>query len=61
MRYFEGLSYQEMSGILATTEGALKASYHWAVKKIEASLRADPTVREILPSLAHDGPAAQIS
>jgi RNA polymerase sigma-70 factor (ECF subfamily) len=29
------MSYQEMSKVLDTTEGALKASYHHAVKKIE--------------------------
>ncbi len=35
MRYFEEMSYQEMSTILNTSVGALKASYHHAVKKIE--------------------------
>lgn len=35
MRYFEELKYSEMSKILGTTEGALKANYHLAVKKIE--------------------------
>ncbi len=35
MKYFEDLSYEEMSQITATSVGALKASYHHAVKKIE--------------------------
>ncbi len=36
MRYFEELKYEEISDILGTSVGALKASYHHAVKKIEA-------------------------
>lgn len=35
MRYFEEIKYEEMSGILKTSVGALKASYHHATKKIE--------------------------
>lgn len=35
MRYFEELKYEELSEILSTSVGALKASYHHAVKKIE--------------------------
>lgn len=35
MKYFEELSYEDISGITGTSEGALKASYHHAVKKIE--------------------------
>jgi RNA polymerase sigma-70 factor (ECF subfamily) len=35
MKYFEDLSYEEMSQITTTSVGALKASYHHAVKKIE--------------------------
>ena len=38
MRYFEDIKYKDMSEILETSEGALKASYHIAVKKIEAHL-----------------------
>lgn len=34
MRYFDELKYSEISSILNTTEGALKASYHIAVRKI---------------------------
>lgn len=41
MRYFDDLKYAEMSEILETSEGALKASYHIAVKKIEAFLTQD--------------------
>lgn len=36
MKYYEELKYEEISGILETSVGALKASYHHAVKKIEA-------------------------
>ena len=36
MKYFEELKYEEISVILGTSVGALKASYHHAVKKIEA-------------------------
>ena len=35
LRYHDEMSYKEMSEVLQTSEGALKASYHHAVKKIE--------------------------
>jgi len=35
MKYFEEMKYEDMSEILGTSVGALKASYHHAVKKIE--------------------------
>ncbi|HMO33532.1 MAG TPA: sigma-70 family RNA polymerase sigma factor [Lacibacter sp.] len=35
LRYYDEMPYQEMSRVLDTSEGALKASYHHAVKKIE--------------------------
>jgi len=35
MKYFDDIKYNEMSEILETSVGALKASYHHAVKKIE--------------------------
>lgn len=35
MKYFDAIKYREMSDILETSEGALKASYHIATKKIE--------------------------
>lgn len=40
MKYFEALKYEEISEILETSVGALKASYHLAVKKIESYLAA---------------------
>ncbi|WP_106793227.1 RNA polymerase sigma factor [Aquimarina sp. Aq78] len=41
MKYFQELKYREMSEILETSEGALKASYHLASKKIEEFLKKD--------------------
>jgi RNA polymerase sigma-70 factor (ECF subfamily) len=38
LRYFDEMPYEEMSKVLGTSEGALKASYHHAVKKIEEML-----------------------
>ncbi len=38
MRYFDEIPYQEMSEILETSIGALKASYHHAAKKVESFL-----------------------
>ncbi len=35
LRYYDEMPYEEMSKILDTSEGALKASYHHAAKKIE--------------------------
>jgi RNA polymerase sigma-70 factor, ECF subfamily len=35
MRYFDEMPYQEMSDILETSVGALKASYHHAARKVE--------------------------
>ena len=39
MKYFQELKYKEISEILGTSEGALKASYHHATKKIEDFLK----------------------
>ncbi|TKG88135.1 RNA polymerase sigma factor [Puteibacter caeruleilacunae] len=39
MKYYDDIKYQDMSKILDTSEGALKASYHHAVKKIEEFMR----------------------
>ncbi len=36
MRYYDEMKYEDMSEILGTSTGALKASYHHALKKIEA-------------------------
>lgn len=41
MRYFDDMKYEDMSEILGTTVGALKASYHHAVKKIEKFFDCD--------------------
>ena len=41
MRYFEDMPYEEMSKILDTSVGALKASYHHATKKIEDFFQVD--------------------
>lgn len=41
MKYFDNMKYEEMSTILETSVGALKASYHHAVKKIESYLTGD--------------------
>ena len=38
MKYFDGMSYQTISEILGTSQGALKASYHHAVQKIKTKL-----------------------
>lgn len=38
LRYYEEMSYKDMSARLKTSQGALKASYHHAVKKVEAAL-----------------------
>ena len=35
MRYFDEMPYQQMSEILDTSVGALKASYHHAARKVE--------------------------
>lgn len=39
LRYYDELPYEEMSKILDTSEGALKASYHHAAKKIEEFIK----------------------
>lgn len=41
MRYFEEIKYQDMAEVLGKSEGALKANYHHAVKKIEEYLKSD--------------------
>ncbi len=41
MKYFEELKYEEISEILTTSVGALKASYHIAAKKIEDFLKTN--------------------
>ncbi len=41
MKYYDEMKYEEMSAILGTSTGALKASYHIAVKKISDYLEKD--------------------
>jgi RNA polymerase sigma-70 factor (ECF subfamily) len=41
LKYFDEMTYEDMSKVLNTSEGALKASYHHAVKKIEKILTGD--------------------
>ena len=41
MKYYDDITYEEMSTILKTSVGALKASYHHAVKKIEEMINPD--------------------
>jgi RNA polymerase sigma-70 factor (ECF subfamily) len=41
MKYFQEMKYEEISEALETSVGALKSSYHLAVKKIEAYLKED--------------------
>ncbi len=41
MKYFDEMKYEDMSEILGTSVGALKASYHHAVKKVEEFLTKD--------------------
>ncbi len=41
MKYFDDMRYEEISEVLGTSVGALKASYHHAVKKITAYLDAE--------------------
>ncbi len=40
MRYYDDMSYNDMSQVLETSVGALKASYHHAVKKIKQYLKS---------------------
>ena len=39
MRYYQELSYEEISEIMGTSVGALKASYHFAYEKIKKELK----------------------
>lgn len=41
LRYYDEMPYEEMSQVLGTSVGALKASYHLAVKKVEKNLSPD--------------------
>lgn len=39
LRYYDEMPYEEMAGVLGTSVGALKASFHHAVKKVEAAFK----------------------
>jgi RNA polymerase sigma factor (sigma-70 family) len=41
MKYYDDMKYEEISEVLGTSVGALKSSFHLAVKKIEAFLLAE--------------------
>jgi len=41
LRYYDELKYEDMSEILGTSVGALKASYHIAVKKVEENVKTN--------------------
>lgn len=41
LRYYDEMPYEKMSKVLETSTGALKASYHHAVKKVEQFLKED--------------------
>ncbi len=41
MRYYDEMKYDDMSAVLGTSVGALKASYHHALKKITAAIEAE--------------------
>ncbi|MBQ0072589.1 MAG: RNA polymerase sigma factor [Prevotella sp.] len=41
LKYFEGKQYKEISAILGTSEGGLKANYHYAVEKIRKYIFPD--------------------
>ncbi|MFA6877245.1 MAG: sigma-70 region 4 domain-containing protein, partial [Parabacteroides sp.] len=41
MKYYDNMKYEQISEIVGTTVGALKASYHHAVKKVEEFLTKD--------------------
>lgn len=44
MKYFDDITYEQMEAILGTSVGALKASYHHAVKKIEKFFDAEEII-----------------
>jgi len=41
MKYYQEMKYEEISEVLNTSVGGLKASYHLAVKKVESFLKGD--------------------
>ena len=49
MKYFDDMKYEDMSEIFGTSVGALKASYHHAVKKVEESKNTADTSNVMYP------------
>ena len=49
MKYFDDMKYEDMSEIFGTSVGALKASYHHAVKKVEESKNSADTSNVMYP------------
>lgn len=43
MRYFDGMSYEEISKVLKTSVGGLKANYFHALKKVQEYLKDETT------------------
>jgi len=41
MRYFDNLSYEEISQLLGTSVGGLKANYFQAIKKLSEKLKSE--------------------
>ena len=41
MKYFDEMKYEEIAEIVETSVGALKASYHHAVKKVEEFMKKE--------------------
>ncbi|HMT29517.1 MAG TPA: RNA polymerase sigma factor [Bacteroidia bacterium] len=41
LRYYDEMKYEDMSEVLGTSVGALKASYHHAMKKVENYIKGD--------------------
>lgn len=39
LRFYDELSYEQISAMTGTSQGALKANYHWAIKKIADHLK----------------------
>jgi RNA polymerase sigma-70 factor (ECF subfamily) len=54
MKYFDALKYEDMSRVTGTSVGALKSSFHIAVKKIENWLVSDQTIAGMPPSKQPD-------
>jgi len=54
LRYYDELSYEEISQMLGTSVGGLKANYHLAVKKIAEQLQRSEFAKTRAESGAHE-------